>query len=302
VCALGILAAVACVDKVALSGTSGNPNGLLVDGQESSGQVNDSGFVSTNNTIPVGKLASGTSNEVTAFTSRRPVAFTSAPWTSGTDNIPVPFASEIQIPVTVWIVQGPFNTQRARAIDASITTTGIWRSERMGVAFAPFQIVDATADPDASSYYDFTCAQQNGIETDIGQTAGRINIYYVDTVDSGTGRGQACSIGSDFVAMGSNTGNELLSHELGHDFWLSHVNALVANFNQTNVMHSASNTRQFLSEGELFRAHLANNSALNFLYAARPGEPTRDCPRDTANLACPTIQRRLWADGTFPSN
>ena len=290
-------------DQVTLSNTSGSENGILVDGQSSTGQVNDQAFTSSSTTLNVGQLNTGSSNEVVAFTSRRPVAIqTSVPWTGGNDNISVAFPNQITIPVKVWIVKGPFATQRTKAINACVTTTSIWNDERMGVAFSPFEIVDATADPDAPNYYAFDCSKKSGIESDIGKTSGRINIYYVDTVDGGTGRGQACAIGSDFVAMGSNTGSELLSHELGHDFALTHIDDLTASFDQTNIMHSASNTRQFVTEGQLFRAHLSTNSALNFLYSARPGLPTRDCPRDTANNQCPQIRKRIWADGTFPAN
>lgn len=293
-----------CADRVKLSNTSSSENGILVDGQSSSGPMNDKAFTSTSTTIRVGRLrASASSNEVIAFTNLRPVAIeTPVPWTSGRDTVNTPFANQITFPVKVWIVKGPFNTQRTKAINACITTTAIWNSERMGVAFSPFEIVDATTDPDAPNYYAFDCSKKTGIETDIGKTAGRINIYYVDTVDGGTGRGQACNIGSDFVAMGSNTGSELLSHELGHDFALTHIDDLTADFSQTNIMHSASNTRQFITEGQLFRAHMATTSALNFLYAARPGQPTRNCARDTANDQCPRIKKRIWADGMFPPN
>ena len=67
-------------------------------------------------------------------------------------------------------------------------------------------------------------------------------------------------------------------------------------------MHSASNARQFLTEGQTFRAHLRGNSAINQVYGLRPGLPIRDCDRDTLALACPWIARRLWADGIFPPN
>jgi len=293
-----------CADRVKLTNTSGSENGILVDGQSSSGPINDETFASSSTTIKVGRLrASATSNEVIAFTNLRPVAIqTPVSWTSGRDTVNTPFANQIAIPVKVWIVKGPFNTQRTKAITACITTTAIWNSERMGVAFSPFEIVDATGDPDAPNYYAFDCSKKTGIETNIGKASGRINIYYVDTVDGGTGRGQACNIGSDFVAMGSNTGSELLSHELGHDFALTHIDDLTAVFDQTNIMHSASNTRQFVTEGQLFRGHLTTTSALNFLYAARPGQPTRNCARDTANDQCPQIKKRIWGDGTFPAN
>ncbi len=102
--------------------------------------------------------------------------------------------------------------------------------------------------------------------------------------------------------MGKNSGDELLSHEIGHAFSLTHVNA-DANFNVDNIMHSASNTRQYATEGQLFRAHLNPESILNALYNARPGEVTRFCAyNNTATFPCPAIQKRVWADGGFPPN
>lgn len=292
-----------CADTVVLSNDSGNEHGLLVDGNTSGSDASDQTFVSAATNIGVGsQSAAASSNEVVAFTNRRPVAIeTPVPWTSGADAVNLPFNDEIVIPVKVWIVKGPFASQQTRAIDACVTTSSIWNSERMGVRFGPFEIVDATADPDAPTYYAFTCALKNGIESDIGKTAGRINVYYVDTVDGGSGRGQACQIGSDFVAMGSATNDELLVHEFGHDFGLLHIDGQ-ATFDQTNILHSASSSRQFITEAQLFRAHLLPSSALNFLYGARPGEPTRVCGHNADTPECPRINKRIWADGAFPAN
>src|SRR5262249_24966118 len=167
-------------------------------------------------------------------------------------------ANEVFIPIKVWILKGPFATQRTRAINTCITTSGIWDSERMGLGIGSFDIQDATANPKAANYLAFDCSKRTGIKTDIGKTARRINIYIGDTGDGGTGRGQACQIGSDFVALGSAVGFELASHETGHDFSLTHVDDLTTNFDQTNIMHSASSTRQFITEGQLFRAHLTS--------------------------------------------
>jgi hypothetical protein len=291
-------------DTVKLTNTSTSENGLLIDARTLSGPDNDKGFVSGKSSINVGinRQRSGTT-AVVAFSNRRPVALRQVEnWKFGSVTVPVNYAGEIAIPVQVWIVRGPFSQQVQKAIDAAITTSVIWTSERIGVRFAAFDVVDATADPDAANYFNFTCAQQAGIESDIGKTPGRINIYYVDNVDGGTGRGQACNIGSDFVAMGKNTGDELLSHEFGHDMALTHIDDLTTNFDQTNIMHSASNTREFITEGQVYRAHLEPGSALNFLYNARPGQLTRSCPRDTFSDTCPRIERRLWADGAFPTN
>jgi hypothetical protein len=292
-----------CADKVTLANTSASEKGIMVDGQSSGGQVNDqSQTLAANGPFGVGQLtASPSSNEVVAFNSLHPVALQTVAWTSSDDSITVTLPNLIQIPVRVWIVQGPFAAQRTRAINACITTSSIWTNDRMGVDFNPFEVVDATADPQAANYVTFDCSKRAGIEADIGKTAGRINIYWVNTVDGGTGRGQACQIGSDFVAMGSATGDELLSHELGHDFGLQHVDGQ-ATFDMTNIMHSASNTRQFITEGQLFRAHLRPASALNAIYAARPGLPTRNCLHGDDTDQCPRLNKRIWADGTFPAN
>jgi hypothetical protein len=296
-----LLSLLGCGDAAQLSNTSGSENGILVDGQQSAGFQNDRTFTSSDAKIAIGQFTAAP-GEVVAFTNFRPVAITTpVNWSTSDETAAVPFAARIQIPVKVWIVQGPFAAQRDLAIDHCITTSGIWNSERMGVDFSPFEIVDATGDPDAPNYVAFDCSKRAGIQTDIGRTAGRINIYWVNTVDGGTGRGQACSIGSDFVAMGSATGTELLSHELGHDFALQHIDGQ-ASFDQTNTMHSASNTREFITEGQLFRAHLRTDSALNSVYAARPGLPTRNCAHGDATNTCLALMKRIWADGAFPAN
>ena len=49
------------------------------------------------------------------------------------------------------------------------------------------------------------------------------------------------------------------------------------NLGAENIMHSASNTRQYATEGQLFRAHLNPTSILDAVYNARPGELTRTC-------------------------
>jgi hypothetical protein len=292
-----------CDDTVTINNAqSGQEIGILADGNSSSGFVNDKTLSGPLNLFSVGKMTPGAGGEVIAFSNFRPPAINiNIPWTNGNDGITMSFANQITIPVTVWIVNGPFNTSRQNAINMCINTSAIWNSERMGVDFNPFQIIDATTDPQAANYLDFTCTMQAGIQNDIGRTAGRINIYVVRTVDGGAGRGQACQIGSDFVAIASTACTELLSHEIGHDFNLTHVDGL-ATFDQTNIMHSASNTRQFITEGQLFRAHLSTNSAINDTYNARPGLPIRDCAPGTTNNSCPALNKRIWADGSFPAN
>jgi len=295
----------ACGDTVTISNGSGQPVGLLVDGQDSGGRVDDRAFTSPASPIAVGALtAASQSNEVIGFTNDRPPKQLNTPWTDANDNFALAFAPTIRIPVTVWIVKGPFDQQRQHAIEACIRTSAIWRSERMGVDVASFEIQDATANPKAPDHFAFPDGDLGDsvwkpLRDDIGFVAGRLNIYWVDTVNGGTGTGWS-NFGAQ-VAMGRATGDELLSHETGHSFSLTHTDGN-ADFNDENVMWSASNVRQYLTEGQLVRAHLNPSSSLNALYHARPGEVARNCNFGDSGPTCPLIQKRIWADGSFPPN
>jgi hypothetical protein len=302
---LAALAAGGCVDTLTLGNRSGAEVGVLVDGQDSGGAFNDRGFLTGDEVLGVGELtASADGNEAIGFTSQRPPKYVAAAWTDATDNFALSFQPRINVPVTVWIIKGPFADQRDHAIEACIRTSQIWRDERMGVEFSQFQVIDATADPQAADHFAFPNGDVGDsvwapLRNDIGFTAGRLNIYWVDTVNGATTSGWS-NFGAQ-VVMGRNTGDELLSHEIGHAFSLTHTDGN-ANFDVTNVMASASNTRQFVTEGQLFRAHLNPASILNAVYNARPGELTRTCNFGSNGPLCPAIERRLWADGAFPAN
>lgn len=304
---------VAACDEVTVKNSSGDV-GLLVDGASGSSAVNDRGRVASGSgdvTIDVGSLDSASSpnrNEAIGFGEDRAVTRVSTPWTSSnSDAFNLSLANRISVPVTVWIVQGPFGDQRDHAIDACVETSAIWDAERMGIRFSQFTIKNATADPDIdSAILDSTGGDNRNwddFSDDIGFDANRINVYWIDTVEGSTTTGW-----SDFggrIVMGRNTGDELLSHELGHALSLFHPsNCGVADpdFNGTNVMWPCSSSREFLSEGQIFRAHFNSNSSINNLYGARPGLPTASCGSSGQTAECPILERRLWADGAFPAN
>jgi len=304
-------------DSVVLSNTSGHENGVLVSGQGSSGILADKAYTSASDTVDVGRLTAAASrNEVIAFTNSRPVAIMpNVQWTSGPDTVNLPFANEIEISVTVWILKTPFATQSQEAGDRCIAIAAMWTSERMGVAFAPggCDRRDATSVTGTGEFMAFNCDKQSRLQAAIPPTSGRINMYVVDTVEVNsaacTGNGTSCGT-SDFAAVGSTADAGVGIHELGHNFSLTHIDSqgvILPGFDANNIMHSASSTRQYFTEGQLFRAHFTPavpsaqqpGSALNSVYVgARAGQPTRDCTME----ACPTLEKRIWADGALPPN
>jgi hypothetical protein len=292
--------------KVVFGAGSGAPNGALVSDGSSTAAASYQGFVAAADSVDVGARAGA--GEVVTFTRDRPPSIQSTLWATALGNqiVEVPFAGVLATPLTIWVVASPFATSQQTALTLWQTAQQIFGDERLGVQLSPLEIVDATTNVKAASYAAFTCGAGNAnvaaIAADIGSRPGRINVYLVGLVDGSTSRGNACAIGGGFVAIAAGSSAELLAHELGHDFALEHIDDLTTDFSSNNVMHSASISRQYLTEGQIFRAHLRTQSAINQLFGLRPGLPTRDCDRDTPTLDCPVIRKRLWADGGFPPN
>ena len=283
--------------------------GIVLDGNVNGAVVNDETYTTTaGGHVDPGDVTAAGNNEVIAWQTRRPVTLEEAiPWTNGNEDVTVALPNTFGIPFTVWLLEGPLADRQAQATAACVKLDQIWRDERMGSYISAFTMNDATNDPDAAQFLDFTCAEAADIKSMIGHDPNRINIYYVDRVDFGTGFGTGKGVWCNaerIVAMGSTTSDHLSAHEAGHGFELGHVNNLISDFDTTNVMHNASNNREYLTEGQTFRAHLEPDSAINNVYNLRPGLTTRNCGNLDLNATdtCPEVQKRIWADGTFPAN
>ena len=243
-------------DVVVITNGSGNENGILVSAQGSSGALSDKPFTSTTNTINVGQLTAAASrNEVIAFTNSRPVALTPATWMPGSDTMDLQFADEIKISITVWILKGPFADQSQAAKNRCIDVAAMWRSERMGIAFAEggCDIRDATSNTEISQFMTFKCDNDklNDLQQAIGRTPNRINMYVVDLVrlangSTGTGNGTSCGK-SDFVALGSTVDAGLAIHELGHSFTLTHIDSVSPHYLMQPILCIAPAIRDSIS-------------------------------------------------------
>jgi hypothetical protein len=172
----------------------------------------------------------------------------------------------------------------------------LYDQERVGLQATTITIRDATNSPNAAAHAAFT-GDLTGLQRDIGESANQINVYWVQTVNGNAGSAINYD-GTPYVVIGAAANGGLLAHELGHAFVLSHIGP--PNFDQTNIMHPASNVRQFLTEGQAFLMQFHVSSMVNALFNARPTQPKFDC---TGPNDCPGMNRRIWADGPlFPPN
>jgi hypothetical protein len=246
---------------------------------------------------------------------RSPTLRVPAPWTSGIDSVRMRLDKIHRIRLVVWIVNvgnhNDFLTVKENALRADERVSMIWEEERQGIEFRRFEIKDATGKTDANGESvpekfrseAFNCGRASEIMTDIGFTPNAINVYYVETVEvegvSGSTFGEYCGA-ENLIALGADSDDALLAHELGHAFSLEHVEHLDAHFDKTNVMHARSDERNFLTEGQTFRAIANKGSAINTLYHARSqGAPEIQCVTvvDLKQPDCPPIQKRIWRDG-----
>ncbi|MGD8279361.1 MAG: Ig-like domain-containing protein, partial [Gemmatimonadota bacterium] len=146
-------------DIVALSNSAGGEHGFLIDGFASGTFENDHSVVGSGDTVAVGIFRSmpGSNDEVLVFgPARRPAMLRPVPWTAGIDTVAVPLEEPIALDLTVWIVKGPFGSQSARAIASIDTTRNIWLDQYAGLVLDSVEIVDATGDPDAPTFFDVT--------------------------------------------------------------------------------------------------------------------------------------------------
>jgi hypothetical protein len=303
------------VDTVELKNGSGQQHGVLVDGLIGGTPSNDNAFTAPSSTIVVGAVSKAAgNNEVIGFTeARAPAIVEKASWTPKTDNIVVNFdAKPYPVPVRVYVVAGDVAKQKKNAVDAVVLANGIWKAERIGLVLklSTGDLIDATTTTGAASFKKFDCTQQASLQKTVGSVSGKVNIYYVEEVKivgSGYGKdfGNTCAIGSAFVAMAAGTYDDLLAHELGHTFGLTHPGQMPkqykSHFDATNTMWAMSIKRQYLTEGQVFSAHVNPNSTINSVYKLRAGKPTRPCTT-TASATCVAIDKRIWSDGKFPAN
>jgi hypothetical protein len=302
-CLVALLVIAGSQDEIRVGNVEvGEEWGVLIDGADATGAVDDRVAISSTDRIVLENLHSSTEAraEVVGFTRGRPMKLLeAAAWTpEETDSVQLDFSPEITLPVTVWVVATPFEELAQTVADSVATTLAVWRDERIGLRLE-VEIVDVTGGFVAVTFSDFDCSKRMTIANSLGSRAGRFNVYWVETVNGSTYAGDSCVIGGGFVAMGRDVSDELLVHELGHGLGLEHVDGQDG-FDARNVMCSASSMRAFLTEGQSFRAHADGISALNHLYNARVGEVTRTCPHLTSDPSCPSIGRRIWPDATPP--
>jgi len=213
-----------------------------------------------------------TSDALVAFAPGRPPRVRHGlPRTERRDTLRLDFAPPVRVPLTLWIIRGPFATvagEMRRQVEAARATWG-----DAGIDLSDVRLVDVTEDPRATLLRGPAAAC--GLERrSLGFDEGRTNVYVAGPVLRGGVAFGGYSCGADHVdlsatALGLGT---LLAHELGHSFGLEHDAA-------ENVMNPAA-VHGGLTTGQVFHAHASRLSSIPTRYAGPAALlPPRDCAR-----------------------
>lgn len=303
-------------DEIAFDNPGSNTIGLLIDGaNDATGEFRDLTLLaspSNPHELSFDLLPRNDGQEeIAAFTIGRPPYIRNPTvFREGKDIHLIPFADEIVLDVTVWIVDvdavNTLNNRENEIIDALAYADDIFFTQRMGISIGNIRCVDKTDDPDAKDVRDlgWNHDRWDDLVNDIGFDEGRMNIYLIRKVLDSRKLGYS-SLPGEKIALGMYAGSvDLVMHEIGHNLGLDHTGG--PNFNSKNIMKGVGNQftrRKYITEGQIFRAHTMPESVLNYIFDARPGGYTIDCPHDVSSVSCPRIDKRIWADGnTFPAN
>ncbi|MGD2070847.1 MAG: hypothetical protein PVI57_19405 [Gemmatimonadota bacterium] len=280
----------------------------LVDGW-AGGRVNDSVFRAASPSIEVGAFrASDARNEVIAFAPGHAPTVVGATWSPAVDTVTVPGRPVAVLPVSVWIVYGPYAEARGRILEDVDAANRLFEIQYAGVRIDP-EFFDLTGHPEAASFLDVRGGpRRTGID-ELGFTEGRINVYAVRSIlDDDDERiiiGRAI-IGGDMVLMAElGWGRRTLPHEIGHILGLEHV-AGGEGFLQSNLMWPGGNPdRTELTEGQVFRMHYDYRSAAVAVLGLVGLEEARGCRSGVGfhSAGCPREELSLFPDAApAPAN
>jgi hypothetical protein len=200
-------------------------------------------------------------DEAVAFAEGHPpTVLSSLRWTPARDSLRLELLPRVRVPMTLWVVDGPWEEVGPLAQVQAQRARDTWRAAGVELDVT---IVDATRFPGAERYQDVvveTCL--NDVPEVIGAARGQLNAYYVwdifNTKYQVGGQGVHCGGGRIELASGDTRSSHLLAHEVGHAFSLEHRTI------DGNVMHWTA-AGPGVTLGQWFRSH---HNTLSFIQTA----------------------------------
>ena len=251
------------------------------------------------------------SNEIVVFCPKRaPVLISDFEYSSPVDLVVADLRPPVKFGVKVWLT----GNARAGMLDVSRDTAkSIWDREGVGADFASFEYLTARHIEGQLTFSEFSNASdaraQDRFIAAYRYDPDVVNVYILSTVLGSNSMAHYFKKtidghDVDFIVMGSVPGRTLLVHELGHAFGLEHSDSFPS-FDRYNVMAERSDSRQYFTEGQIFRAHAKAESLLyrkcqtSLRWPAREILSAHGLSPFEYTFDKPPLCRRLVPDGTL---
>jgi hypothetical protein len=237
-------------------------------------------------------------------------------WTPHPKTVTLDYPDLADVPLQIWVICadaacGPVTPEMRAALETFRSNANdLLTEERAGMRISQAGgptgwISDETQNTALAVYHDFLraqCSDLNTVVTMIGKKkTDAVNMYLVRTVDSAPSNGYRCPV-QNLAVDGSSTYWTTKLHEVGHT--MSLLDAKIGEKPDENVMYSMPSdpaTRQYFSEGQIFRMHFDVDSSLNMVFGLRAPAVQRDCGRTNADAEaatppCPPLTTWVWPE------
>ena len=229
----------------------------------------------------------GCNSDVAVFSDDNAMSFQTGvtTWTAISGDIHTASLQPIlTAPVTIWLARAG---AAAAAANDLANANFLYNTNNVGVQFAA-TVNDVSGNAAAVATIGTGCGSAAAVQGSAFFTAGRLNVYYVDSAFTGVNCGLNFNI--NYIGTTANIGS--LPHEFGHAYGMrpidgGHVNG-IAGFGNNNIMWGGGPaTRDWFTIGQAFRLNVHTPSMLN-TNGTRTGT-TRNClPLTTSNI-CPAL-------------
>lgn len=233
-------------------------------------------------------------------------------WSAGNDKVELSYPERFTVPIKLWILcsNAGCTSPMDPAMKTSLDLCLVWANEHLRDERAGFSlessggaawISDQTGatDPTLTSLRNFDtkrdCPKNLLKASSILSVDGAVNVFMVETVNGQSGLGDSCRT-QDKVIIGCDVLCGTLLHEIGHNLSLGH-NWTKAMGGKQNIMAKISDTREYFSEGQVFRIHFSDKSGLNTGLTKNPNPAEWPAPRNcngSAKADCPPIDLLPW--------
>lgn len=261
--------------------------------------------------ISVGTVNSAYKQVVAFRLDRSPAIKTDVTWTSQPETVTLNYPELVDVPLQIWVICasatcGAVTQTMRNALETfRLNANDLLARERSGMRIIPAAgpgvdwISDETQNAALMAFRDFENDQCPTLNTAGRKNPNAMNMYLVRTVDNEPSSGYRCPV-ENLAVDGWKTFWTTKLHEVGH--MMSLKDARIGSNPEENMMYSMPrrpSTRQYFTEGQVFRMHFNVDSSLNTVFRPRDPSLQRDCGNTNADAEkavppCPPLSTVIW--------